>query len=90
MRVVWDPIKARQNLQKHRVRFSDAELVLSDPSALTTEDREALGEPRFVTIGMDANGRTLVVVYTHRGNDLRLISARVATRREKRQYEEGI
>lgn len=90
MRVIWDADKASQNLRKHGVRFSDAELALSDPFALTHEDRAARGEPRFVSMGMDASGRVVVVIYTHRGDDLRLISARVATRREKKQYEEGI
>lgn len=90
MRVIWDPRKARANFQKHGVRFSDAEGVLFDPNALTAEDPIAEGEQRFVSIGMDPLGRILVVVYTHRGEDLRLISARRATRKERQQYEAGI
>jgi hypothetical protein len=90
MRVVWDPGKARTNLRKHGIRFSDAEGVLFDPNALTAEDPSAEGEQRFVTIGMDPFSRVLVVVYTHRGEDLRLISARRATRKERQQYEAGI
>jgi hypothetical protein len=91
MRVVWDPRKARTNLRKHGVRFSDAEGVLFDPNALTADDPMAGGEEeRFVTIGMDPLGRVLVVVYTYRGDDLRLISARRATRKEREQYEAGI
>ncbi len=90
MDVVWDPEKARENLKKHGVRFSDAETVLFDPNALTREDMESEGEQRFVTVGMDTLGHILVVVYTYRGEDIRLISARFATKRERMQYEEGI
>ena len=90
MDVVWDPEKARLNLKKHGVRFSDAETVLFDPNALTREDIESEGEQRFVTVGMDTLGHILVVVYTYRGQDMRLISARSATKRERMQYEEGI
>lgn len=88
--VVWDPEKARLNLKKHGVRFSDAETVLFDPNALTREDMDSEGEQRFVTVGMDAGDHILVVVYTYRGEYIRLISARSATKRERMQYEEGI
>ena len=88
--VGWDPEKAKTNLKKHRIRFSDAEMVLSDPNALTREDIDAEGEQRFVTVGTDANGRILVVVYAHRGENIRLISARTATKGERKSYEEGI
>ena len=90
MEVTWDPRKARANLLKHGVRFSDAEGVLFDPNAITQEDPSAEREQRFVSVGMDSLGRVLVVVYTYRGDDLRLISARRATRKERRQYEDGI
>ena len=90
MEVEWDPNKAAINLQKHGVHFSDAEAVLLDPNALSFEDTEAQGEQRFVVIGMDHLWRLLVVVYTDRGNRVRLISARSATRSERRKYESGI
>lgn len=90
MDVLWDSEKARVNLKKHGIRFSDAETVLFDPNALTREDMESEGEQRFITVGMDALGRILIVVYTYRGEDIRLISARSATKRERMQYEEGI
>ncbi|MBM3288283.1 MAG: BrnT family toxin [Candidatus Eisenbacteria bacterium] len=90
MRASWDPRKARANLAKHGVRFSDAEAVLFDPVAITREDRMARGEQRFVTIGRDGVGRLLVVVYSYREDEVRLISARTATRNERRKYEEGI
>ncbi len=65
-------------------------MVFFDPNALTREDLDVENEQRFVSIGMDAIGRVLVVVYTYRGEDIRLISARTATKRERERYEEGI
>jgi uncharacterized protein len=90
MEVEWDPHKAATNLQKHGVRFSDAEAVLFDPNALSFEDTTAQGEQRFIVIGMDHLWRLLVVIYTDRGNRVRLISARLATRPERQKYESGI
>jgi uncharacterized protein len=90
MRVVWEPEKARTNFLKHGVRFSDAEGVLFDPNALTREDCSARSEYRHVSVGMDHVGKVLVVVYTIRGSDVRIISARRATRKERQQYAEGI
>ena len=90
MEVEWDLNKAATNLQKHGVRFSDAEAVLFDPNALSFEDTAAQGEQRFVAIGMDHLWHLLVVVYTNRGNRIRLISARSATRSERKKYESGI
>ncbi len=90
MRAAWDPKKAKANYSKHGVRFSDAEGVLFDPLALTREDPRAEGEARFISIGVDFVGEIVVVVYTDQGEDLRLISARRATRGERHLYEEGI
>lgn len=90
MDIIWDPEKARTNMKKHGIRFSDAEIVLFDPNALTRENLDEKNEQRFVSIGMDAIGRVLVVVYTYRGEDFRLISARPATKRERESYKEGI
>ncbi len=90
MQAVWNPHKAAANLRKHGVRFADAELVLFDPVAITLEDLTAEDEQRHVSLGSDALGRVLVVVYTYRDGEIRLISARRATRKERRQYEEGI
>jgi uncharacterized DUF497 family protein len=84
--IEFDPAKARANLAKHRVSFAHAEQALRDPSAVTIEDPDAQGERRFVTLGMDALGRILVVVYTPRGDRIRLISARKASRGEVGQY----
>lgn len=90
MQILWDPKKAKTNFRKHRVRFSDAESVLWDPLALTIEQQTVSGEQRFVTLGADALGRIIVLVYTEVQNGLRLISARKATPSERSQYEEGI
>lgn len=70
--------------------FSDAEAVLFDQNALSFEDSTAQGEQRFVVIGMDHLWRLLVVVYTDREDRVRLISARPATRSERKQYESRI
>ena len=72
------------------MRFSDAEIVLYDSVALTIEDSDAESERRFVSIGQGATGAILTVVYTYRGEEIRLISARPATIKERRAYEEGI
>ena len=87
MPVEWDPRKAAANLAKHGLRFADGIVVLSDPLAVTVEDLGAQEEDRFVTIGMDGQGRILVVTYTWRVDAARLITARRATRRERKQYE---
>jgi hypothetical protein len=87
MKITFDPNKAATNYRKHGIRFSDAEPVLFDPLALTCEDKDADGEQRFVSIGVDAVGRVLVVVFTCRDEDIRLISARPATVKERECYE---
>jgi uncharacterized DUF497 family protein len=84
----WNKDKATANLRKHGIDFADAVSVFSDDLAITILD-ERLDEERFVTIGLDGFGRVLVVVYTLRGEAIRIISARKATRQEQRQYEEG-
>jgi uncharacterized protein len=82
----WDSFKAVSNLQKHNVDFADAIGVLDDDLAITIRDY-ASGEERFITLGMDAFNRLLVVVYIWRGDNIRIISARKATPRERHQYE---
>ena len=84
--VQWDAEKAAANLRKHGVDFADAETALRDEMAMTVADDDPM-EERFVTLGMDALGRLLVVVYEWREDDVRLISARKATRAERTQYE---
>jgi uncharacterized protein len=84
--IEFDPVKARANLQKHKVSFAHAEQALRDPMALTMEDPDSEGEQRFITLGIDALGRVLVLVHTPRGDKTRLISARKASRGESEQY----
>lgn len=83
----WDPSKAKSNLRKHGVSFADAVGVFEDENAVTIED-EHPSESRFITIGRDFLRRILVVVYTFRGVIIRIISARKATARERKIYEE--
>lgn len=90
MNVDWDPNKAKVNRADHGVSFPDAEAALYDPHGITCEDESAEGEQRFVTGGLDALGRVVVVVYTYCGDTIRMISARKATRNEVRTYERGI
>ena len=85
----WDPKKAASNLRKHKIDFADAVTVFEDDFAVTIDDDEP-EEKRFVTIGMDALARVLVVAYTWRGENIRIISARKAGAEERRQYEEGL
>ncbi|NIM22558.1 MAG: BrnT family toxin [Candidatus Latescibacteria bacterium] len=85
----WDEVKAEKNLRDHGVDFADAATVLEDDLALTISD-DTPGEERFVTLGLDALGRHLVVVYTWREDRVRIISARKASKTERRRYEEGV
>jgi uncharacterized protein len=83
----WDPEKAKVNRKKHGISFADTVEVLSDEYAITIEDQSS-EEHRNITIGIDALGRIIVVVYTWRGESIRIISARKATARERAQYGE--
>lgn len=85
----WDEGKAAANLRKHGVDFADAALVLEDDMALTLRDPDADAEERWVTMGQDPHQRVLAVVFTWRGERIRLISARKATGAERRRYEAG-
>jgi uncharacterized DUF497 family protein len=84
----WDARKAAANLAKHGVDLADAVTALEDEHALRIADPSSFSEDRFIAIGMDALGRLLVVAYTYRGDDLRLISARKAEPKERHHYEE--
>ena len=84
--IEFDPAKAASNLAKHKISFAHAEQALRDPMAVTIEDPDSVGEQRFITLGMDTVGRVLVVVHTPRGDRIRLISARKASRGESEQY----
>lgn len=88
MKFEWDENKAATNFRKHRVRMSEATPVFDDSHAITIIDDESdPGEQRFVTLGMGGSGRVLAVVYTWRGDTIRIISARQANPRERDNYE---
>lgn len=86
MQFEFDPVKAHSNLKKHGVSFSHAEAALRDDRAATMEDPSAIGEQRFLTLGMDALGRVLVVCHTQRDERTRIISARKASPNEVKNY----
>ena len=85
----WDRIKDATNRRKHGVGFTEASTIFDDPLSITIPDPgRAVDEERFVIVGMSSKQRLLIVVHTIRGERIRLISARSATRHEKRNYEE--
>lgn len=86
----WDENKARTNLARHGVSFEDASTVFGDPMSITIPDpAHSQAEDRWIILGHSQQGRLLVVVHTERGDNLRIISARPASRRERKQYEES-
>ena len=90
MEFEWDVRKAETNYRKHGVRFADAIAVFEDDYAITVRDEESdPGEERFISIGSGVREKLLVVVYSYRGKNLRIISARLAEARERWQYEEN-
>jgi uncharacterized DUF497 family protein len=84
----WDSKKETANRRKHNVGFAEASTVFGDPLSITIPDPDAAGEERFVIIGMCSERKLLVVVHTMRGARIRIISARLATHHERRNYEE--
>jgi uncharacterized protein len=90
LRFEWDNRKAESNLRAHGVSFREATPVFGDPLSITISDPDhSPAEMRFIDIGLSHLARLLVVSYTERGNRIRVISARLATRNERRQYEEA-
>lgn len=86
----WDPRKATTNLRKHGVGFPEASTVFLDPLAVTFPDPDhSVQEQRFLTFGMSARGRVLVVAHADTESEIRIISARRATRRETHGYAES-
>ena len=83
----WDPKKADLNKKKHGIDFADAIAVFEDEWALTVEHQIVRNVQRYATVGMDFLGRLIVVVYTYRDDDIRIISARPTTRSERNVYE---
>ena len=89
MKFEWDPEKARSNLRKHKVSFKEAATALKDTMAATGFDPDhSVGEERFVTFGVSERGRLLVVAHTEENYILRIISARIASKGERKIYEE--
>ncbi len=90
MEFEWDDAKAESNERKHGVSFAEAMTVFADPLSLTGYDPDHSDEEdRYITMGTSATGRLLVVSHTDRGDNVRIISAREASRRERRDYEDG-
>ena len=89
MKFQWDPRKAIKNVARHQISFREASTVFGDPLAATIPDPDrSLQEARFLTIGRSTAGRLIVVSHTDRGDEVRIISARPATRVEKKRYEQ--
>ena len=85
----WDEEKAHDNLKKHRVGFDEAVSVFCDPFSITIQDPyHSIDEQRYIDIGRSDKGNVLVVVYTERGLNIRIISCRKANPSERRRYEE--
>ena len=86
----WDQKKARQNIKMHSISFDEASTAFRDPLSITIDDPlHSKGEERLVLIGQSLRGRLLVVVHTERGDSVRIISARLATNKERLRYEEN-
>jgi uncharacterized protein len=83
----FDPDKDAANIAKHGVSLLEGEGVLNDPLGLTIDDESSEGEPRWITIGANASGELLVVIWTERDGGERLISVRRATAKEQKDYE---
>ncbi|GBE04686.1 hypothetical protein BMS3Abin10_00302 [bacterium BMS3Abin10] len=89
MEFEWYPNKAVKNIKKHRVSFNEAATVFGDPLSATFPDSDhSIQESRFIIIGLSSLGRMLVVAHTYKKNRVRIISARKATRHERKYYEE--
>lgn len=87
----WDVNKAESNLAKHGVSFEEAATIFGDPLSITIPDpAHSQTETRFIILGCSHQGRLLVVIHTERGDNIRIISAWHANRRERKDYEEAI
>jgi uncharacterized DUF497 family protein len=90
VRFEWNALKATTNLRKHGVSFDEAASVLFDPLSATGDDPDhSLDQRRFVTFGISSSGRLLVVAHAQHEDAIRIITARLATRAERKLYEEG-
>ena len=90
MKFEWDQQKADSNLKKHNVSFQEAASAFGDTFSITYPDPDhSVREQRFITVGMSGSGKVLIIAHTDRGDNIRIISARKAARKERRYYEEG-
>ena len=90
MEFEWDSRKAAANYRKHDISFQEAATIFGDPLAITFEDPDhSMDEKRYITFGFSQQKRLLVVSHTHRRERIRIITARLMTRKERRIYEEG-
>lgn len=90
LRFEWDEEKAKANLKKHRVGFDEATTVFNDPFSVTIHDPDhSADEQRYIDIGSSDKGHVLVVVYTERGSNIRIVSCRKSAPSERELYEEG-
>lgn len=91
MRFEWNSSKAQFNFSKHGISFEEATTIFGDPLSITSPDPDhSQEEARWITIGVSTNFKTIVVVHTDRLETVRIISARLATKRERECYEHGI
>ncbi len=90
LRFEWDDEKSNANIKKHRVGFDEAATIFNDPCSVTIHDPDhSVAEQRYIDIGNSSKGRVLVVVYTERGANIRIVTCRKATPSERKLYEEG-
>ncbi len=90
MKIEWDPKKAKLNLRKHKVSFDEAATAMRDPMSATGADPDhSVTEDRYITFGFSERGRLLVVAHTEEDETIRIISARLSSKGERKIYEEG-
>ena len=90
LRFEWDSKKAQSNRKRHGITFEESSTIFGDPLSITVHDpAHSIGKDRFITIGTSVNDKLIVVVHTDRNDIIRIISARKATKNERRQYEQG-
>jgi hypothetical protein len=90
MEFEWDPNKAEINLRKHGISFQEATTVFGDPLSISVPDPDhSVYEDRYIIVGLSTTGRLLIVSYTERGEHIRIITARLLTPQEKKDYEDG-
>ena len=91
IKVVWSEKKNRQNIRKHKIDFDEAKTIFDDPLQISMSDPDhSFDELRFITIGMSEQNRLLIIAHTFLDDKIRIITARKPTRRERKNYEEGV